>query len=402
MGRVKKLWMDMQERCDWPSDELRGKYVCSQHFEDKYLRSLVEEKGHQGTCSYCGRKGIVSDMYDLGEQIAWRVGLYFIDSSNADLQLAKYYYDDDDEVIPGFQRVGDFVLPAENTVYESTQEMMFDLGLFTDDDELNEDIADIFSTDTWVSKDIYEEDQTVHLAVLWEKFCKDVTHSRRFTFLATPEYEGYDNILERLHEIIIEQGLCKALRKGTVLYRARKVDDSNEKFAFKDITAAPDSNAFPNRMSPAGISMFYASFDKKTPMRECVGDGSSAMIVGKFKTKRQLRVIDLTLIPTTSFWTDGWQENKFLHQFNEEVTKPINPEDKNHLQYVPTQVITEYFRYMFRDAMNLPIDGLIYGSSKTKERNIVLFCNQRDSERYVETNVKIEVYECKAIWEKKK
>lgn len=112
------------------------------------------------------------------------------------------------------------------------------------------------------------------------------------------------------------------------------MDDPNEKHEFKDITAAPDSKAFPNRMSPAGISIFYASFDKKTPMRECVGDGTSAMIVGKFKTKRQLRIIDLTLIPTTSFWMDGWQENKFLHQFNEEVTKPINPNDKNHLQYV--------------------------------------------------------------------
>ena len=154
-------------------------------------------------------------------------------------------------------------------------------------------------------------------------------------------------------------------------------------------------------MSPAGISMFYASFDKKTLMRECVGDGSSVMIVGKFKTKKSLRVIDLTMIPTTSFWMERWQENRFLHQFDEEVTKPVNPEDKNHLQYIPTQVITEYFRYMFRDAKGLPIDGLIYGSSKTKERNIVLFCNQLESENYVDTNVKIEVYESKAIWEKR-
>ena len=219
--------------------------------------------------------------------------------------------------------------------------------------------------------------------------------------MATPRYEGYDNILERLHQIIIQQGLCKTLRKGTVLYRARIVNDTNKTFTFKDITAAPDSSAFPNRMSPAGISMFYASFDKKTPMRECVGDGSSVMIVGKFMTKKSLRVIDLTMIPATSFWMERWQENRFLHQFDEEVTKPVNPEDKNHLQYIPTQVITEYFRYMFRDAKGLPIDGLIYGSSKTKERNIVLFCNQRESENYVDTNVKIEVYESKAIWEKR-
>ena len=109
---------------------------------------------------------------------------------------------------------------------------------------MNDDIEGIFATDTWVSRDIYEEDQTVHLAVLWDKFCREVTHSRRFTFLATPRYEGYDNIFERLHQIIIQQGLCKTLRKGTVLYRARKVDDTNKIYTFKDITAAPDSSAF--------------------------------------------------------------------------------------------------------------------------------------------------------------
>ena len=46
-------------------------------------------------------------------------------------------------------------------------------------------------------------------------------------------------------------------------------------------------------------------------------------------------------------------------------------------------------------------DGRYGSSSKTKERNIVLFCNQRESENYVDTNVKIEVYESKAIWEKR-
>lgn len=401
MGQVKKLWMEMEERGDWPSDSLQAKNVCACHFEDEYLKKLVTDKGKHGTCSYCGKKDVVRNMYDLGEDIAWKVGLYFVDPVNADFKLAKDFYDDDDEVIPGYKRVGDFVVPEENVVYESTYEMMFDLGLYTDNDELNDDIEGIFATDTWISRDIYEEDQTVHLAVLWDKFCREVTHSRRFTFLATPRYEGYDNILERLHQIIIQQGLCKTLRKGTVLYRARIVNDTNKTFTFKDITAAPDSSAFPNRMSPAGISMFYASFDKKTPMRECIDDGSSVMIVGKFKTKKSLRVIDLTMIPATSFWMERWQENRFLHQFDEEVTKPVNPEDKNHLQYIPTQVITEYFRYMFRDAKGLPIDGLIYGSSKTKERNIVLFCNQRESENYVDTNVKIEVYESKAIWEKR-
>lgn len=62
MGQAKRLWMELEERGDWPSDSLRGKNACSHHFEDKYLKKMVTDKGHQGTCSYCGRKGIVSDI----------------------------------------------------------------------------------------------------------------------------------------------------------------------------------------------------------------------------------------------------------------------------------------------------------------------------------------------------
>lgn len=146
--------------------------------------------------------------------------------------------------------------------------------------------------------------------------------------------------------------------------------------------------------------MFYGSFEKDTPMNECVGGDEPVMIVGTFKTSRELKVIDLTRIPSNSFWMKGWQENKFLHQFNREITKPTDIEDLNHLQYVPTQVITEYIRYMLVDKEGNHVDGIIYGSSKTKERNIVLFCNQHESKRFFEQDVKIEVYDRKMICSK--
>lgn len=260
----------------------------------------------------------------------------------------------------------------------------------------------MFTSEQWISKNIYQEDQTVRLALQWEKFCKDVTSHRRFTFLATPEFEGNDNILAHLHEIVIEQGLCKVLPAGTELYRARKISKPQNKYGFKDITSAPDKYAFPNRMSPVGISMFYASFEKDTPVKECVGGDEPVMILGKFKTSRPLNVIDLTQIPQNSFWMNGWQENRFLHKFNTEITKPLNPNDSNHLQYVPTQVITEYFRYMFVNSKGQHMDGIIYGSSKSDERNIVLFCNQKESENYLDSNVEIEEYDRSLVWQPKK
>ena len=138
--------------------------------------------------------------------------------------------------------------------------------------------------------------------------------------------------------------------------------------------------------------MFYAAFEKETAMKECVGGDSDGLIVGCFETTRDLRIIDLTSIPEQSFWVNNWQGNLFLHHFNENITKRVDPKDTNHLQYVPTQVFTEYLRYMFKDSHGHGVDGLIYGSSKTNKKNIVLFCNQKDSRNFVKEDVCIEKY----------
>ena len=116
------------------------------------------------------------------------------------------------------------------------------------------------------------------------------------------------------------------------------------------------------------------------------------------RVTRDLKVIDLTTIPEQSFWVKNWQENQFLHHFNENITKRVDPKDTNHLQYIPTQVFTEFLRYMFRDDKGQQVDGLIYGSSKTKEKNIVLFCNQKESEKFVDKKVKIEKFERTVNW----
>lgn len=40
MGWAKNQMMELQEREDWPSSELADKYVCKNHFSDKYLNEM--------------------------------------------------------------------------------------------------------------------------------------------------------------------------------------------------------------------------------------------------------------------------------------------------------------------------------------------------------------------------
>ncbi len=400
MGWAKNQMMELQEREDWPSSELADKYVCKYHFEDKYLNEMIDKNGKNGVCSYCGKHGTVCDMEALGRNIAWKVGLYFKPLDNADLYLADDFYDDDHEIIPGFKKIGCYAAPKELEYYESKEDLLEALDLYTDNDELNEDIASIFTTEQWVSSDFYDEDKRVRYANQWDRFVDTVTHQGRFTFLAMPEFKQIikekdgcrEDILSILEELINEQKLVRTIKAGTKLYRARKVADINAKYKFDDITSPPNQYAFPNRMSPAGISMFYAAFEKETAMKECVGGESDGLIVGNFETARDLQIIDLTSIPEQSFWVNNWQGNQFLHHFNENITKRVNPNDTNHLQYVPTQVFTEYLRYMFKDSHGHGVDGLIYGSSKTNRKNTVLFCNQKDSRDFIKENVCIEKY----------
>lgn len=389
MGWAKKLMMEIQDQGDWP--ELYGKCICSRHYEDNYLKELIDKDATPGKCSYCGRTAPVRDMQKFAQDVTWKIHLHYNNADDEGLLLASSFYDDEKEVIPGFKRVGPYILPNDAEHFESALEMMEELGLISDNDELNEDIEEMFSTQLWVKKDFNIPDENIRLTDEWLKFAKEVTETRRFTFLAKPEFTnlaigkgaGYGDILSKLSRIINEQHLCEILNKGTRLYRSRAVEDIDSDYGFKDLTSAPAKFAFPNRMSPAGIGVFYASFEEDVAKKECVGSDSH-FVVGTFETMRDMIVIDLTKIPTPSFWMSGWQENLFLHRFHHEITKPLNEDDRNKLRYVPTQIFTEFLRYMFKTEKGLNVDGLIYGSAKVKdERNVVLFCNNEQSKDYV-------------------
>lgn len=82
--------------------------------------------------------------------------------------------------------------------------------------------------------------------------------------------------------------------------------------------------------------------------------------------------MDLTRLPRIPSIFDiegrkGYHEIKFLHEFTEDISQPV-PKNNNleHLEYIPTQVVTEYFRYVLSEKYK-PIDGILYPSAKNKK-----------------------------------
>jgi hypothetical protein len=66
----------------------------------------------------------------------------------------------------------------------------------------------------------------------------------------------------------------------------------------------------------------------------------------------------------------------FLHAISREISRPIAGDNHIHVEYVPTQVVTEYVRTVFR-IDGRKADGIRYASSRRNvSAAVVLFADQ--------------------------
>jgi hypothetical protein len=137
-------------------------------------------------------------------------------------------------------------------------------------------------------------------------------------------------------------------------------------------------------MNAPGIVVVYASFDEDTALEEATGDFPN-WSVGEFELLRDIQVVDLTDIPDVpSIFEDGPRESlQFLHRFAEDVSQPFTPDLETHVEYTPTQVVSEYLRHRFRDKANKLVRGVLYGSAKAAgKKNMALFMGADEVEGY--------------------
>ncbi len=175
-----------------------------------------------------------------------------------------------------------------------------------------------------------------------------------------------------------------------MLYRARLHERTRRErpATAKALGTPPVERArLSNRMSPNGIPMFYGAFDAETAVTETTTAGwpdGCDLTLGAFVTSREFNIVDLTqLAPIPSLFDEGARDVRpsliFLHRFAAEVSKPVDREEREHLEYVPTQIVTEYFRHAFESEHDVEADGIVYASATTEGgRCIVLFVENED------------------------
>ena len=128
-------------------------------------------------------------------------------------------------------------------------------------------------------------------------------HQRRYFFL-DDEGKPYDRevyspgeVLRTIFDYAQRVNLFRELPTGTALLRARWEGCEPRWNSPEELGPPPAEKANqPNRMSPAGIPMFYACDDEDTALKETAA-GAGYFAIGRFETLRAATLLDLTAIP---------------------------------------------------------------------------------------------------------
>ncbi|EIO3708052.1 TPA: RES family NAD+ phosphorylase [Vibrio parahaemolyticus] len=377
MGYHSELMISM-----WESPQLSGldKNVCADCVVDESLASIVTANLSSNSCSYCGEEN------EEGELIA---APYDLIMERVYESIFQYYADAQDVDMPWVEK--EWLMPETN-IWDVMGE--FDPGW---SGELCEDLIDSSDASLYlvehVKNDWSVDSPSSALSYGWSAFKDQVLYKTRYLFLSEPEdefssgrpdYIPISSMLDALGALCNTEELVTTIPAETEFYRVR-VNQQDEEFTdFSDIGVPPEGKASAGRMNPAGISYFYVAYDQETAEKEVITDATEWSIA-KFKLLKDIKVIDFVDLPKTpSVFEpekyDARQNLSFLRAFVKELTLPVSKDGREHVEYVPTQIISEYFRFRFKTKDDQPILGLRYRSVKNPEGiNIAVFDSNNES-----------------------
>ncbi|MFF2847945.1 RES domain-containing protein [Streptomyces sp. NPDC058001] len=212
----------------------------------------------------------------------------------------------------------------------------------------------------------------------WPAFRDRVTHQRRFTLLADIALHRKSHLpmLDGVSAVVDQLGLVRKLPAGHQVWRGRmRRDTTPPNYVAATIGSTPRHRATANRMSPAGVSMFYGSADVETAVAEISAhDPRPYAAVAAFELVRPIPVIDLSVAPAAPNVAarDSGSllgQIEFIRSFAADLSQPVVLDGREHTAYVPTQVLTEYFRWL----SPLRVEGIVFRSAQNGGLNYALF-----------------------------
>ena len=352
MGYAKSLMAEYDARGYGSSD----KHVCHGCIGDYALKEYITINGYRQKCDYCHKVRKCVELEDLMSRI---------------INGIKFEYEDATGCMGYDSKEGGFYGARTWDNWDLVHDQL-ELGI--EEDSLLDDIVNTMDDSvTWCEIDPYHWRESKEHLSLWRSFCNQVKKETRYVFFRAKTGDGkYEpepfEILDIIGANLEQLGLIRNISKGTTFFRGRMHQLSESYNTDKDLGAPPYYAATSNRMSPEGISIFYGASDANTVLHEIYDKQKDMATVAEFYNLRELKCIDLTVleqIPFPSLFDEKRRNNReslsFILDFNEDITKEIDT--FKGIEYVPAQVVAEYFRHVFRLQDDSKIDGIVYKSS---------------------------------------
>jgi len=353
-----------------PDRKTIEQYVCPDCFNDEALKRVANARAVRNECGFCDSRSNVPIAAPLDVLVAAiRAGLQ--SCYTTDTQQVEF----DDE---GHPLVGQ-PYTTESLLGDVDWMNPRELPPIRNAKVLQEVVRAISETD-WYTLTLTPELRFGRLMLSWADFCWRIRKKSRFFFgpmrgdaaLLEPEQFPTLAILDEFADLVRSAALVRTIPVGTTYFRARQHPSQKKIDSADEIGPPPSGNTRSNRMSPAGIVMFYGAVEKETAWSETYdSDGEEMLTVASFRTLHPFKIIDLTHLPTIPSIYDPDRRQirtgiQFLHGFAEQVAAPVVRDRREHVAYVPTQVVTEYFRHVFRDQSGEEIRGVLYPSSRQR------------------------------------
>lgn len=358
-------WL-MQEERGWSDPR---KWVCRRCVgNDTYLRRLVWVNRVVNACSYCSKQRQVTQLSTLMDALLQGVRYSYNDDANAgypyDSKFAPEYFSSEDVLRN--------VLDSQDLEWS---------------DALIRDVARSFINSHWVEAPDGEWMGSYHHERLhwsWNSFAHAVKHRSRFHFHIDRKVHRYDDDVVGVHEMLPFLGklirrhrMLKSLPADTILYRVRP---GIYLHTVAELGAPPNACAKAGRMNPAGVPYLYLAFDEVTALKEMRVNHDQEITISQWRPERILNLIDLSRCPEIpSIFSNKKSKHelaRFLHTFKDEISRPVAHDGSEHIEYVPTQVVSEYLAQEFNLGANKLADGVIYPSAVSKNgKNLVVFPN---------------------------
>lgn len=367
MGLAKSALIESQER-GWDAPE---KFVCASCVEDEFLKNCIQENSVNSECDYCSNKSdipMAAPVESIMEPISHALYSNFADPVSAGVPSDE----------------GDWVASTTDT-QGALLSIPFDCHY-----DLFDDVMSSFHNQEWVecaNGSWLEQHDSTKWRWDWENFERKIKTRTRYFFSSTEpdeseyldEYPSPSDLLRHIGIMAKRLDLFEELPTGTCLFRVREIKSDEVIDTFTQLGPPPSDKAGAGRMNPAGISYFYLAREKRTAIGEVLNRPPCQAALATFVSKYDMVFLDLAELPDFPSVFDVSKREQlqtiiFLNGFVKAISQPIAKDGREHVDYVPSQVVSEYFAKVFLDKDIVRVDGIIYPSAVVPDgQNIVIF-----------------------------